>query len=80
MSCHDTACRMHVRVELKSLPVIAPTARAMKGDRERTLIAGMNNCLPMLIHTDAILRILARWGNLVVQPECRCPRLCEFPC
>jgi two-component system sensor histidine kinase/response regulator len=51
------------RPEWQNLPVIAVTARAMKGDRERCLEAGMNDYLPKPIERDELFRILEDWAE-----------------
>lgn len=49
---------------LKKLPVIALTAHAMSGDRDRYLNAGFNDYVPKpIIDEDAFLAIIARWIN-----------------
>lgn len=44
-----------------SLPVIAMTAHAMAGDRERSLAAGMNDHLTKPIHMEQLHATLQRW-------------------
>ncbi len=49
------------RPALRDLPVIAMTANAMVGDRERTLAAGMNDHIAKPINVDEMFATLARW-------------------
>jgi CheY-like chemotaxis protein/HPt (histidine-containing phosphotransfer) domain-containing protein len=44
------------------LPVIAMTANAMSGDRERCLEAGMNDYISKPINIDALYAALSRWA------------------
>jgi CheY-like chemotaxis protein len=49
------------RPELGSAPIIAVTARAMKGDREKTLLAGAWDYLAKPVDPDAMLNVLETW-------------------
>ena len=46
---------------LKDLPVIALTANAFEGDRERVLAAGMNDHIAKPLDVDLMFATLARW-------------------
>ncbi len=43
------------------IPIIAMTAHAMTGDRDRSLQAGMNDHLPKPIEPDQLFAMLSRW-------------------
>ena len=49
------------RPQLQDLPVIAMTANAMVGDREKVLAAGMNDHIAKPIKFDDMFATLARW-------------------
>jgi signal transduction histidine kinase/CheY-like chemotaxis protein/HPt (histidine-containing phosphotransfer) domain-containing protein len=48
-------------LRLRDIPIIAMTAHALAGDREKSLIAGMNDHITKPIDPDALLEVLARW-------------------
>ncbi|MBF0470030.1 MAG: response regulator, partial [Gammaproteobacteria bacterium] len=46
---------------LRDLPIIAMTANVMRGDRERSLDAGMNDHIPKPINLQQLLSTLSHW-------------------
>ncbi len=57
-----TATRRIRTIErLAGLPIVAMTARAMAGDRERSLAAGMNDHIPKPVDPDVLFRTLLAW-------------------
>jgi signal transduction histidine kinase/DNA-binding response OmpR family regulator/HPt (histidine-containing phosphotransfer) domain-containing protein/HAMP domain-containing protein len=52
---------LRLRPALRDLPVIAMTANAMVGDREKVLAAGMNDHIAKPIKFDEMFATLARW-------------------
>ncbi len=77
------------------LPIIAMTAHAMSGDRERSLAAGMNDHVAKPIDPDALFAVLLRWvrpgeresvakippsqSQPTTRPEAASPRIEELP-
>ncbi|UUZ53778.1 response regulator [Massilia sp. H-1] len=46
---------------LARIPILAMTANAMSGDRERCLAAGMNEHISKPIHQEELVMVLAQW-------------------
>lgn len=61
MDGHAATRALRQRPGLGDLPVIALTASAMAGDRDKALAAGMNDHIAKPIDADELLATLARW-------------------
>jgi len=61
MDGYEATRALRQRPELKDLPVIAMTANAMAGDRQKVLEAGMNDHVAKPIRVDDLFATLARW-------------------
>src|SRR5262249_15186169 len=61
MDGYDTMREIRKIEKLRALPIIAVTAKAMKGDREKTLQAGAWDYLAKPLDTDQMLSVLRAW-------------------
>ena len=61
MDGYEATRALRQRPALKDLPVIAMTANAMAGDREKVLAAGMNDHITKPIRVAEMYATLARW-------------------
>ncbi|MGH6793765.1 MAG: response regulator, partial [Methylocella sp.] len=61
MDGYQTIAMIRAKLELQRLPIIALTARAMKGDREKCLEAGASDYLAKPVNTDQLLSALRMW-------------------
>jgi PAS domain S-box-containing protein len=67
------------RPEWRDLPVIAMTANAMAGDREKVLAAGMNDHIAKPIDVEQMFAVLARWVRPVQAPPPPPPSVAPLP-
>ena len=61
MDGYDTMRAIRKIGKFQDLPIIAVTAKAMKGDREKTLEAGAWDYLAKPVDTDQMLAVLRSW-------------------
>ena len=60
--------RLKANADLRSIPVIALTAHAMKGDEEKALAAGCDDYLAKPINEKELHQVLLKW----ISPQCLC--------
>ncbi|MBI4755961.1 MAG: PAS domain S-box protein [Betaproteobacteria bacterium] len=69
MDGFEASRRLRAQARTASLPIIALTANAMAGDRERCLAAGMSDHLAKPVDLAALFAALARW----IRPKADAP-------
>jgi len=58
---YETMREIRRKPEFRTLPIIALTAKAMKGDREKCLDAGASDYIAKPVNTDQLLSLLRVW-------------------
>jgi CheY-like chemotaxis protein len=61
MDGYDTMRAVRRIAEFRTIPIIALTAKAMKGDREKCLEAGASDYVPKPVDTEQLLALLRVW-------------------
>jgi CheY-like chemotaxis protein len=61
MDGYETMRRIRRNAKFRALPIIALTAKAMKGDREKCLEAGASDYVAKPVNTDQLLSLVRMW-------------------
>jgi CheY-like chemotaxis protein len=61
MDGYETMRRIRQNPKFRYLPIIALTAKAMKGDREKCLEAGASDYVAKPVNTDQLLSLVRMW-------------------
>jgi CheY-like chemotaxis protein len=63
MDGYETMRRIRQDPDLRTLPIIALTAKAMKGDRESSIAAGASEYISKPVDMDQLISLLRVWLN-----------------
>jgi CheY-like chemotaxis protein len=61
LTTYETIRRIRSAPEFRTLPILALTAKAMKGDREKCLEAGASDYISKPVNTDQLLSLMRVW-------------------
>ena len=58
---YETIRRIRAMPQFEALPIISLTAKAMKGDREKSIAAGASDYITKPVDTDKLVSLLRVW-------------------
>jgi CheY-like chemotaxis protein len=61
MDGYQTMAEIRKDARFRTLPMLAVTAKAMKGDREKCLDAGASDYIAKPVNTDQLLSLMRVW-------------------
>ncbi len=61
MDGYEATRVLKAKEQFRKVPIVAMTAKAMKGDREKTILAGCDDYIAKPFVTDDILKLLQKW-------------------
>jgi CheY-like chemotaxis protein len=61
MDGYETTQAIREKPRFKNLPIIALTAKAMKGDREKTIAAGASDYITKPVDPEQLLSLMRVW-------------------
>ena len=61
MDGYETMQRVRAQPKFRNLPILALTAKAMKGDQEKCIAAGANDYLSKPVDPDRLFSMLRVW-------------------
>jgi CheY-like chemotaxis protein len=61
MDGYETMREIRSKPEFRTLPILALTAKAMKGDREKCLDAGASDYISKPVNTNQLLSLMRVW-------------------
>ena len=68
MDGYQATTEIRKQLKFKNLPIIAMTAHAMSGDKEKCFSAGMNDHIAKPIDLNQLTKVLTKWLNKDIDP------------